>query len=68
MENINRQSSTYLITKEETKEQVIEKKASSTSSVSFKTLKLRKQVTWSEDTIDNEFMNRKKSKSNINIK
>ena len=61
MENLNRHSSTYLLNNEESNDDIIKK---SSSGISFKTLKLKKQVTWSEDTVDNEFMNRKKSKSN----
>lgn len=61
---LNKQNSaaTCVITKEENKEHItFEKKASQT--LTFKTLKLKKQVSWSEDTVDNEFLNKKKSNS-----
>lgn len=36
-------------------------------SLQYKELKLKieKKVTWTEDTVDNEHMNKKKSKSNL---
>ncbi len=56
-------ANTCVVIKEETKEPIVETKKS--SNISYKTLKLKKQVSWTEDTVNNEFMNRKKSKSNI---
>jgi hypothetical protein len=54
-------TNTCIIVKEENKEPVVENRKS--SNLSYKALKLKKHVTWTEDTVDNEFMNRKKSKS-----
>jgi hypothetical protein len=56
-------ANTCILIKEESKEPVVETKKS--PNISYKKLILKKQVTWTEDTVDNEFMNRKKSKSII---
>lgn len=45
----------------------VQRKPEIKTKVSELTLKLPKKVTWTEDTIDNEHMNKKKSKSKINL-
>jgi len=43
----------------------IERKPDPKTKVTELKLKLQKKVTWTEDTIDNEHMNKKRSKSKI---
>jgi len=43
----------------------VQRKQEPKTKVSEMTLKLPKKVRWTEDTIDNEHMNKKKSKSKI---
>jgi hypothetical protein len=65
MESMNRGSSTVMYHNNEEKQKNEDPKIGSPKSVEYKELKLKlqKKVTWTEDTIDNEHMNKKKSKS-----
>ncbi len=60
--NMNTISTTVLFSNpdEETK------RKESKNKITELTLKLQKRVSWTEDTIDNEHMNKKRSKSNKN--
>jgi hypothetical protein len=58
-------TSTHTIIKTEPNTQVEEKKeTSNTTVVKLKAPKPKKKVNWTEDTIDNEHMNKLKSNSN----
>jgi hypothetical protein len=64
MEYIKQNSAnTCVVVKEDNKEPIVDNKKP--ANISYKTLKLKKEVRWTEDTIDNEFLNRKKSKSRL---
>lgn len=71
MESINRGSSTLILDSNQEKHKIQEKnsKIDSMKNVEFMELKLKlpKKVSWTEDTIDNEHMNKKKSKSKKNL-
>lgn len=67
MESINRGSSTLILDSNQEKRKIQEEnsKIDSPKNVEYMELKLKlpKKVSWTEDTIDNEHMNKKKSKS-----
>jgi hypothetical protein len=67
MESINRGSMTLLCDSNQENRQIQDENSKITTkkNVEFKELKLKlqKKVSWTEDTIDNEHMNKKKSKS-----
>jgi len=71
MESINRGSSTLILDSNQEKHKIQEEnsKIDSTKNVEYMELKLKlpKKVSWTEDTIDNEHMNKKKSKSKKNL-
>jgi hypothetical protein len=71
MESINRGSSTLILDSNQEKHKIQEEnsKIDSTKNVEYMELKLKlpKKVSWTKDTIDNEHMNKKKSKSKKNL-